>query len=88
MRWELLVNASSILAPPIQEEMAMIKKILAILTIVYMAIVSILPFTFGGNVDSGAVRYKSEGDIYYLDSEALALSDSSDISRVFSRTSG
>ena len=56
----------------------MVKKILAILTIVYIAIVSILPFTFGGNVDSGAVRYKSEGDIYYLDSEALALSDSSD----------
>ena len=56
----------------------MVKKILAILTIAYMVITSILPFAFGGGIDSGAVRYKSDGDIYYLDSEALALSDSSD----------
>ena len=55
----------------------MIKKVLAVLTIVYMAVVSILPFALGGSVDNSAVRYKSEGDVFYFDPEAIALSESS-----------
>ena len=56
----------------------MIKRILAILTTAYMAIVSVLPFAFGGKVDDGAVKYKSEGDFFFFDSEAVALSESSE----------
>ena len=56
----------------------MIKRILAVLTIAYMAVVSILPFAFGGNIDDGAVRYKSDGSMYYFDPEAVALSNASD----------
>ena len=56
----------------------MIKKILATLTIAYMAIVSVLPFAFGGKVDDGAVKYKSDGDFFFFDSEAVALSESSE----------
>lgn len=57
----------------------MIKKIFAVLTIIYMAIVSVLPFAFGGKIDDGAVKYKSEGDLYFFDSEAVALSNASDV---------
>ena len=57
----------------------MIRRILAILTITYMAIVSVLPFAFGGKVDDGAVKYKSEGDLFFFDSEAVALSNTSDV---------
>jgi len=56
----------------------MIKRVLAVLTIVYMVVICVLPFAFGGSVDDSAVRYKSDGDVVYLDSEAIALSDSSD----------
>jgi len=57
----------------------MIKKIFATLTIIYMAIVSVLPFALGGKIDNGAVKYKNEGNIFYFDSEAIALSNASDI---------
>ena len=56
----------------------MIKKIMATLTIVYMSIVSILPFLFNGKVDNGAVKFKNKGDIFFFDSEAVALSESSE----------
>ena len=54
------------------------KKILSIFTIAYMLAAAILPFMFKGEVDNIAVRHKSVGDMIYLDSEAIALSDSSD----------
>jgi len=56
----------------------MTKRILAVLTIVYMIAVCVLPFIFkNGFVDEGAVREKSEGDIFYFDAEAIALSNAS-----------
>lgn len=57
----------------------MVKRILAILIIAYVAVISVLPFAFGGNIDDGAVRYKSNGDMYYFDPEAVALSSASDL---------
>ena len=59
------------------EETEMGKRILAVFTIAYMAIICILPVAFGGSIDDGAVRYKSDGTIYYFDSEAVALSSTS-----------
>ena len=56
----------------------MIKRILAILTTTYMAIVSVLPFVLNiGTVDNEAVRCKIDEDIFYFDSEAVALSSAS-----------
>ena len=56
----------------------MAKKILAILLIAYMIAVCILPFIYNnGSVDDGAVRGKCDGDVLYLDSEAIALSSAS-----------
>lgn len=58
----------------------MIKKALAIITIAYMTIISILPFIFQyGDIDGGAVKYESKGNSYFFDSEAIALSNASDI---------
>lgn len=44
-----------------------------------MGTVSILPFVFSGGIDNSAVRYKSVGDVFYFDSEAVALSNASDV---------
>ena len=56
----------------------MMKKILAILTIAYILVISILPFALSyGTVDDEAVRCKIEGDVFYFDSEAVALSSGS-----------
>ena len=57
----------------------MLKKILATLTIAYMAIVSVLPFVLSGDIDDGAVKFKNRGDIFFFDSEAVALSNASDV---------
>jgi len=54
------------------------KRILSMLTIAYMVVTTLLPFVFNGGVDNNAVRYKSDSDIIYLDSEAIALSNASD----------
>lgn len=57
------------------------KRILSILTITYMIMAFTLPFIFTNNnqIDNGAVRYNSKNDtMFYLDAEAIALSDSSD----------
>jgi len=56
----------------------MIKRILAIMTIAYMFTVCVLPFTFGGYVDDGAVRYKNEDGILYFDFDAIPASSTSD----------
>ena len=56
----------------------MARRILAVLTIAYLVVVCILPFVFKhGSVDDGAVRGKCEGDVFYFDSEAIALSSAS-----------
>lgn len=56
----------------------MVKRILAILTITYLIVICILPFIFrNSSVDDGAVREKIEGDVFYFDSEAIALSNAS-----------
>ena len=54
------------------------KRILSILTIAYTIAAIILPFVFNGGIDDEAVRSRGYDGIVYLDSEALALSDSSD----------
>lgn len=54
------------------------KRILSMLIIAYMVVTTLLPFVFNGGVDNNAVRYKSDSDIIYLDSEAIALSNASD----------
>ena len=57
------------------------RKILSILTIAYMLVVTVLPFVFNSGVDNIAVRnfFKGKGSVVYLDSEAMALSNASDI---------
>lgn len=56
----------------------MVKRILALLTIAYMVVISILPVAFNyGVIDNEAVRCKIEGDVFYFDSEAVALSNAS-----------
>ena len=56
----------------------MIKKVLAVLTIAYMVVISILPFALNyGTVDDEAVRCAIDNNVIYLDSEAIALSSAS-----------
>ena len=45
----------------------MIRRILAGFVFTYMIVVTVLPFTFKGIIDDGAVRYKNYGDVYYFD---------------------
>ena len=56
----------------------MIKKTLAVLTIAYMVVVSVLPFALKyGTIDNKAVRCAIDDSVIYLDSEAIALSSAS-----------
>ena len=54
------------------------KKAFSILTILYTLAAYTLPFVFFGGLDDAAARYKNDGTAVYLDSEAIALADSSE----------
>ena len=56
----------------------MIRRILAGFVFAYMIVVTVLPFTFKGIIDDGAVRYKNYGDVYYFDFDAIPASNISD----------
>lgn len=56
----------------------MIRRILAGSVLMYMIVVTVLPFTFKGIIDDGAVRYKPDGDIFYFDFDVIPASNTSD----------